>query len=349
MKANNFYFRWPDVAARPAQAPVGSLVNWPWGAYTKNSFVATGKDEYSFITSMYCLYSKNNDKNDSLLGKTRMVEIYYKNKTWGINQIADLKYASEPLDVFQVDDASGNRKYDTLDANYDGFELLTAKTADGNDLVCTWVADSKLLKLSATVTLPIGTVDTVFTTDIFGAVRPLSGSTWTSVQFTNDDHYNKLIRMPKIVPNRNTIPMLGHDSKFSTTETVWTTYPAQFQNMNYHTFQSFYFMNFDFGHPEKYWPTSVEDQQAVNFTLNAPVPNPSNGMTELTFNLQEGAFTSLAVYNTLGVKVADLQNGFTSEGVHGLNINTESYVSGVYYVVLTAGSKSSTTLLNVVR
>lgn len=348
MKANDLYDRWPDKMGRPFDAPVGSLVNWAWSAYGRNAFLATGNNEYSFITSM----SGPVLVNDTLHYTQRIVEVKYKDNLWGITTIAEMQNPYIPLNVFEITAKDGTRLYDTLMASDDMYEISAAKTADGNDIICTWISNAKYVKIIPTVTLPspIGPIDSLNTTDIFGAVRPITGSSWTAVQFTNDDYYNKFTRLPRVVPNRNNVPMLGHQSVYNSTDTEWNAYPAQFQNMNFYTYQRFYTMNFDFSNPEKLWPnTAVNNQPAITFTLNAPVPNPSNGLTELTFNMNEGAFTTLAVFNAMGVKVAELQNGYTSEGVHGLNVNTESYVSGVYYIVLTAGSNSATTLLNVVR
>ena len=332
----------PDVSPQM----VGRLLNYhQQSEYTRNAFIATGNDQYSFITAMYCLYIRN----DSLLGKTKMIEISYKDNLWSVNSIADLPINDPAWEAFEKTDASGAKMYDTVDVNQDGYEVLAAKTADGNDIVCTWVANTKIFKFVPPVVTTLGNIDSLYTTDIFGAVRPISSNSWTAVQFTNDNYYNKMTRMPKLVPNRNSIPMIEHTSTFATTNTTWLAYPAQFRNMNYRTFQAAHFMEFNFGNPSKYWPNNAVEEKINNFTLNAPVPNPSNGLTELTFTMNEGAYTSLAVFNAMGVKVADLQNGYTSEGVHGLYINTESYVSGAYYIVLTAGSNSTTTLLNVVH
>jgi hypothetical protein len=347
MTANNFYYRWPD---HPDVSPqmVGGLVNASLGSFTKNGFVATGNNEYSFITPFWCVYQRN----DSLLAKTRMVEIYYKNNTWGVNTVGDLKYNGVPQEAYTVTDASGARMYDTLDANADGYEVCAAKTADGNDIVCTWVSNSKIYVFNPPFESSIyGQIDSIWTTDIFGGVRSLSGNSWTAVQFTDDDHYNKLTRLPKVVPNRNAITLIAHNTLWSTNETVWNTYPEQFQNMNYRSFQAFYMLPLDFSKPSKFWPGGgdVQDPASSIFTLNAPVPNPANVRTELTFNMIEGANTNISVFNAMGAKVADLQNGYTSEGIHGLFINTESYPSGVYYIVLSAGSNSATTILNVVR
>jgi hypothetical protein len=340
MNTNNF------LRYQPAgSAYAGQLIQWSPSSFENNGFVVTGTDQYSFITSML----GETVVNDTLYYKIRMVELNYSNKTWSINTIADLPDASSIQDIYEVTDANQNRKYDTLAFSYDGYEINAAKTADGNDIVCTWIANTRKHFLNPPLQFYPSNLDSIELTDVFGAVRSLSNPAWTAVQFTDDEYCNKLTRLPKVVPNRNNVPMIAHNSEYSTKEAVWTTYPALIQNINHQTFQAFYLMNLDFSNPKKLWPAAVNDQPAINFTLNAPVPNPSNGITELTFNLQEGAFTTLSVYNTLGVKVADLQNGFTSEGIHGLNINTESYVSGVYYVVLTAGSKSASTLLNVVR
>ncbi len=341
MTANNFYRYWPDGFQNP-----GSLIQWSLSSFNKNGFVVTGKDEYSFISAMYCLYSVN----DSFRAKVRMVELSRANNVWSLKPIADLPFFSSTVAVYEVTNANGDRMYDTLSLSYDDFEINAAKTADGNDVVCSWIANTKNYVFNPPIQFEQKLIDTVPTNDIFGAVRAKNSAEWTAVQFTNDDHYNKLTRLPKTVQNRNNVALIAHESRYLTTNTVWNAYPEQLRNMNFLTFQSFYLMNLDFSNPEKYMgPGAVNNKEVINFTLNTPVPNPATSSTELTFNMKEGAYTTIAVYNSLGAKVAELQNGFIGEGLHGMTINTESYAAGVYYITLTAGSNSATQILNVVR
>ena len=57
-------------------------------------------------------------------------------------------------------------------------------------------------------------------------------------------------------------------------------------------------------------------RQAVVFALGQNYPNPFNPTTRITFSVDKAGFTSLKVYNILGVAVATLFDGMAQSGKH---------------------------------
>jgi hypothetical protein len=88
--------------------------------------------------------------------------------------------------------------------------------------------------------------------------------------------------------------------------------------------------------------------------LHAAYPNPFNPSTEIKFDLPEDAHVTLAVYDMLGRKVADLVSDNYAAGYHSATWNANEIASGVYFARFTASdvngtlklSKSSKLILN---
>jgi len=72
--------------------------------------------------------------------------------------------------------------------------------------------------------------------------------------------------------------------------------------------------------------------------LEQNYPNPFNPTTTIRYNLPHRAHISLAVFNTLGQKVAELVNDDLGGGYHEVEFNAGNLASGVYFYRLQAGS-----------
>jgi hypothetical protein len=68
----------------------------------------------------------------------------------------------------------------------------------------------------------------------------------------------------------------------------------------------------------------------TTWTLYSCYPNPFNPSTEIRFDLPDPAAVSLAVYDLLGRKVADLASGHYEAGYHSAVWNATDMASGVY-------------------
>jgi hypothetical protein len=83
------------------------------------------------------------------------------------------------------------------------------------------------------------------------------------------------------------------------------------------------------------FPLAVESEVKagvpVEFALDQNYPNPFNPTTNIKFNLAQNGHVSLAVYNTLGQKVAELVNETMAIGSHEVTFDAKSLSTGVYY------------------
>ena len=93
----------------------------------------------------------------------------------------------------------------------------------------------------------------------------------------------------------------------------------------------------DFDGTSDYSKAVEVDVTAPNtFALNQNFPNPFNPSTKISFSLATDAKVTLSVYNVLGQEVATLVNGAMSAGVHSVNFDASSLVSGLYIAKITA-------------
>ncbi|MDZ7625490.1 MAG: T9SS type A sorting domain-containing protein [Ignavibacteriaceae bacterium] len=67
------------------------------------------------------------------------------------------------------------------------------------------------------------------------------------------------------------------------------------------------------------------------FTLYQNYPNPFNPSTTIKFALPERTNIEIAVYNSLGEKVADVLKSELSEGYHEVNFSASNLSSGIYF------------------
>ncbi|MBD3287569.1 T9SS type A sorting domain-containing protein [candidate division KSB1 bacterium] len=85
-----------------------------------------------------------------------------------------------------------------------------------------------------------------------------------------------------------------------------------------------------------------EPQQPQDFVLYQNYPNPFNSATNIVYQLKREQHISLALYNTVGQKIAILVNEFKSPGRHIHHLNFKNRSSGIYYVKMHAGDFVST-------
>ncbi len=98
---------------------------------------------------------------------------------------------------------------------------------------------------------------------------------------------------------------------------------------------------------DSYLTGQISELLPKEFALNQNFPNPFNPSTTIRFALPKASQVELAVYNTLGQKVATVVDGQMEAGNHavvwdGRNSGNQQVASGVYFYRLQAGSYNQT-------
>ncbi|MBC8428215.1 MAG: T9SS type A sorting domain-containing protein [Candidatus Pelagibacter sp.] len=74
----------------------------------------------------------------------------------------------------------------------------------------------------------------------------------------------------------------------------------------------------------------------TEYNLYSVYPNPFNPTTNITYELPEDSFITIAVYNLAGRKVDELVSGLVQSGRYNITWNADQFSSGVYFVTMTA-------------
>ncbi len=85
-----------------------------------------------------------------------------------------------------------------------------------------------------------------------------------------------------------------------------------------------------------------EDLQPDDFILYQNYPNPFNPTTNIRFQIAEGGFVNLKVYDVLGNEVATLVNEQKSSGEYQLEFSAIGLPSGIYFYQLKARNFTQT-------
>ncbi len=99
-------------------------------------------------------------------------------------------------------------------------------------------------------------------------------------------------------------------------------------------------------------PTSVSQrppEAGSGFALAQNYPNPFNPSTTIRYSLPHRAHVTLAVFNTLGQKVAEPINSEIEAGKHELSFDARNLASGLYFYRLQAGPYITTKTMAVVK
>ncbi len=85
-----------------------------------------------------------------------------------------------------------------------------------------------------------------------------------------------------------------------------------------------------------------DNELPTDFALYQNYPNPFNPTTTIRYDLKNDGMTRLAVYNLLGMRVAELVNERQSAGRHEVQFSAENLPSGMYFYRLESGDFSHT-------
>ncbi len=85
------------------------------------------------------------------------------------------------------------------------------------------------------------------------------------------------------------------------------------------------------------------------FALSQNYPNPFNPTTQISYNIPKAGMVHINVYNVLGERVAEIENGFRQAGSYNVTFNASDLASGVYYYRIESGSFTSTKKMILLR
>ena len=81
----------------------------------------------------------------------------------------------------------------------------------------------------------------------------------------------------------------------------------------------------------------TSEKSSINkFILYPAYPNPFNPTTKISYDLPEQSMVKIIVYNTLGIKIAELTNNIQQSGNHNFVWNAQDLSSGFYFLNIEA-------------
>jgi hypothetical protein len=87
----------------------------------------------------------------------------------------------------------------------------------------------------------------------------------------------------------------------------------------------------------------------LNYALSQNYPNPFNPTTIIEYALPRAGFTTLKIYNALGVMVTSLLSGYLQPGRYAIEWDASKFASGMYFCRLQTGAFTATKKLVLIR
>ncbi|MCP4632350.1 MAG: T9SS type A sorting domain-containing protein [candidate division Zixibacteria bacterium] len=103
---------------------------------------------------------------------------------------------------------------------------------------------------------------------------------------------------------------------------------------------------------------TIDDQTGIDdddtripekFALIGNYPNPFNSSTTINIRTSGEGNVHLDIFNLLGQRVVNLHDGYLDAGEHKFNWNAENSPSGIYFYKLTAGERSATKKMSLLK
>lgn len=92
---------------------------------------------------------------------------------------------------------------------------------------------------------------------------------------------------------------------------------------------------------ESGFPAAIEPAESTRSNGLRSYPNPSSGITTVSYELEQAADVKLDLFNVSGQRVVQLRNEFQHAGMHEVVFSPEGLPGGVYLLKLEAGSAVS--------
>lgn len=280
----------------------------PWDA---KDFVVFENGDFSIGSSLVDLDTTVALENR----KTQFIEIYNESGIWGVRRISfHGGYTLLYLDENNAADQNGNQL---------GYEFQMIRSVDGNHVIAKWVDFVDVFD-------EVG--DSVIknaTTDIMVCAREnnISKKSWgKTLNITEDIPFDRITWLPDLIPNNllqipimrlRTMPIAGQTAADARRDERKAVLP---QYITY-------------GHFDATLSVGVEDKTEIVSSISA-TPNPAATDFSLSFTLPEPGNIKIKLYNSNGFCVKNIYEGFTSDGMRGMNISTDGLSSGAYYCTL---------------
>ena len=99
------------------------------------------------------------------------------------------------------------------------------------------------------------------------------------------------------------------------------------------------------------YPTAIKNGNSspARFSLEQNFPNPFNPSTVIHYEIPNGAFVTLKVFDVLGKEVKTLINKFQNKGKYVIDFNASKLTSGIYFYSLHSGNYISTKKMILLR
>lgn len=95
--------------------------------------------------------------------------------------------------------------------------------------------------------------------------------------------------------------------------------------------------------------TGTPTTELTSFALQPPYPDPTSGVAQLVYTLDQAQPVVLYVYDLLGRRVAQSSLGFQAAGTHRFSLDLSEVAAGMYFLRLHAGARVQTQPIVVAR
>ncbi|PCJ84392.1 MAG: hypothetical protein COA57_09335 [Flavobacteriales bacterium] len=96
-------------------------------------------------------------------------------------------------------------------------------------------------------------------------------------------------------------------------------------------------------------PAGIDSKANTGNILNQNFPNPTSGVTTISFQLTEKQEVEIGIYNTLGQKVIAVANTELQAGHHQFRVDVSELESGIYFYKLKTSDKTLTKKMTVLK
>lgn len=306
--------------------------------YNDHDFVAFSNGDFYFIVKTI-LTTTSGQKY------VHLDEVYNESGNWGIRPIVNKYFVGSPIYYVKSNDG-GTSDGITKDTNISqmSLELQLAKTADEKQLMIKWL-DYKLdIDEDGNAT-----ADTMHT-DIWIAKRDIGNDSWDSpVNVTKGNEFmHRITWIPDILPNNLVnVPILKVETKPQSSDQDLDS--LYFNQVRLEQLPQ-YVKIANFTYDDLISGINDNNNTATANNLDVSIyPNPTTAEAHVGFNLNNSAFVKIELFNSLGQKVEDVNNGLLNSGYRDIKINTDNLTSGVYYCTVTLDNQTITKSLNVIK